>query len=599
MELLNGNFYWTFCWFRKHALVLCINDSKVKSWNFEECRHWGGWSKHITETDIERFQVTFSFNCTDYLVLEMSTSTNLQLIAGKDLFEPCSLQFGETVTQRSITFFLFSQVLENKCFFSFHFDDVRHLDHGGLFETSDLLKSCGHGPAWPRLWRWSTLRWPHRIDRFAVGELRGLSLPDLKDYILPTNQWVTSFVLKMIKAKIQTDFRIKSSGIDWQSIVAPLHQAWASQEVVYPRPGPGLSMVSTEEFMVWSWEQRWNGPGDHLSIAAWWGRSDRPCLGRLNPRNAEKPIVDAYERMKHSYIIAFSNALRAWHWYDLAWLIWIYWYMIYVTTVHCTSFNVNRATPYFSFDSVAWHWLYFEGWQGQRVSFTLLWRIKSSDDFWHTMVMLEDCNWYDEFIMMFLRFQFSRLNSPSSAIQLFQSDGLELLIPSRLTAQLDWSLFYLFFAVIVKAFEPLWTGSHFKEIFPVLSGWLNPIGSEIIGFLRKTIFCATCEGLLLEHVQEGTQCQSMSNQYIKNQSLPSWRGTTQTLFWKLFVTPTPPSSWFLFRSKNVCMELWVPRWFTDTGNFMELRPASLSSHVFLFQSYHWNCVMFNQEEFIV
>ncbi len=213
--------------------------------------------------------------------------------------------------------------------------------------------------------------------------------------------------------------------------------------------------------------------------------------------------------------------------------------------------------------------------------------------FWHTMVMLEDCNWYDEFIMIFLRFQFSRLNSPSSAIQLFQSDGLELLIPSRLTAQLDWSLFYLFFAVIVKAFEPLWTGSHFKEIFPVLSGWLNPIGSEIrIGLMRKTIFCATCEGLLLEHVQESTQCQSMSNQYIKNQSLPSWSGTTQTLFWKLFVTPTPPSSWFSFRSKNVCMELWVPRWFTDTGNFIELRPASLSSHVFLFQSSHWNCVMF-------
>ena len=24
---------------------------------------------------------------------------------------------------------------------SFHLDDVRHLDHGGLFETSDLLKS--------------------------------------------------------------------------------------------------------------------------------------------------------------------------------------------------------------------------------------------------------------------------------------------------------------------------------------------------------------------------------------------------------------------------------------------------------------------------
>ena len=40
------------------------------------------------------------------------------------------------------------------------------------------------------------------------------------------------------------------------------------------------------------------------------------------------------------------------------------------------------------------------------------------------------------------------------------------------------------FAVIVQAFELLLTGSHLKEIFVVLSGWLHPIGSEIrIGFL--------------------------------------------------------------------------------------------------------------------
>lgn len=35
---------------------------------------------------------------------------------------------------------------------SFHLDDVRHLDHGGLFEASDLLKKLwhyGHQPAWP------------------------------------------------------------------------------------------------------------------------------------------------------------------------------------------------------------------------------------------------------------------------------------------------------------------------------------------------------------------------------------------------------------------------------------------------------------------